>query len=202
MIKAIVFDIGDVVKKGTKDAHKKLTEILGVDYSEFEKLFHNHLHELLIGKMSCSEFSRIVENQFGVKGVEKKWEQSLRKELVFDNDVIRIVKGLRKRYVLGAISNIIDITVRVNRGELAESFFNSLFKIAVFSCEVGLRKPDKDIFEFYLDKAGLRAAECIFIDDKIENLKNPRKMGFHVIHFESADQLKKELEKLGIEWKA
>jgi FMN phosphatase YigB (HAD superfamily) len=43
-----------------------------------------------------------------------------------------------------------------------------------------------------------RAEDSVFIDDREENLVAPRALGFHVIHFESADQLRRELGNAGL----
>ena len=40
--------------------------------------------------------------------------------------------------------------------------------------------------------------ECVFIDDRVENIEGARKLGIHGIVFENKEQLKKDLEKLGV----
>ncbi len=43
-----------------------------------------------------------------------------------------------------------------------------------------------------------RAEECLFIDDRELNLECARQMGMHTIHFQSAVQLRQELEANGV----
>lgn len=56
------------------------------------------------------------------------------------------------------------------------------FDEVVLSAEHGVRKPDPAIFELVLDRLGLRAGECLFVDDSEENLVAARRLGFSTLH--------------------
>ena len=49
-----------------------------------------------------------------------------------------------------------------------------------------------------LDRYCLKAEECVFMDDTPENVEGARRAGIHAFHFESQEQAKAELEKLGV----
>ena len=53
---------------------------------------------------------------------------------------------------------------------LTERDLKGLFDGGVASCEVKVNKPDPRIYQALLDKYHLRADECIFIDDRADNL--------------------------------
>ncbi|MFC2143884.1 HAD-IA family hydrolase [Candidatus Aenigmatarchaeota archaeon] len=74
----------------------------------------------------------------------------------------------------------------------------SYFEPAILSCEIGMAKPHKEIFELALQKLGLKSEECVFIDDREEHLDTPKSMGFKVIHYKDSEQLIKGFRKLGI----
>ena len=63
----------------------------------------------------------------------------------------------------------------------------------VVSGAEGYVKPDPRLFQVLLDRFGLKAEECIFIDDNPDNVAAARRMGFHGILFTGADSLRKEL---------
>lgn len=63
----------------------------------------------------------------------------------------------------------------------------------IVSGEVGLAKPDPEIFRYALDRFGLRAGSTLMIDDTQENLDSAAKMGLGTILFTSADQLRADL---------
>jgi 2-haloacid dehalogenase len=64
----------------------------------------------------------------------------------------------------------------------AYPFFN-WFDGLIISGEVGLIKPDKDIFHLLLERVGRQAGECVFIDDHEPNITTARELGFQTIHF-------------------
>ena len=74
----------------------------------------------------------------------------------------------------------------------------SHFDVVVLSYQVGLAKPQKEIFEHALKELRLKAGECVFIDDKIENIAAAKSLGFKAIHFKDAEQLASELKGLGV----
>lgn len=54
----------------------------------------------------------------------------------------------------------------------------------VFSGQVGLKKPDLEIYNFFVKKSSFPAEEIIFIDDKLENLKPASEVGMRTIFFD------------------
>ncbi len=61
------------------------------------------------------------------------------------------------------------------------------------------RKPEEMIFRIALEVTQRPAQECVFIDDRPLNLENPRRLSMNTIHYESAPQLRQELQKYGVE---
>ena len=59
-------------------------------------------------------------------------------------------------------------------------------------------KPEADIYQTLLDKFGLKAEECVFIDDRPVNCEGAQKAGIHTICFKSFKQAAAELEALGV----
>lgn len=62
------------------------------------------------------------------------------------------------------------------------------FHISVFSCEVGLMKPDPEIYRYILRLSGANPEEAIFVDDALENIESANKLGIHGIQFKNAAQ--------------
>ena len=56
-------------------------------------------------------------------------------------------------------------------------------------------KPEKEIFENLLNKYDLKAEECVFIDDRAENIEGAERVGFVGIQFKSYEQAKESLDK-------
>lgn len=69
------------------------------------------------------------------------------------------------------------------------------FDPIVLSCEVNVKKPDPQIYQILLQKLGLPAEACLFIDNKKENIDAAKRLGFEAILFKSPEQLKADLAK-------
>ena len=72
------------------------------------------------------------------------------------------------------------------------------FKLFVSSCFVGFRKPEREIYQLALEITQKDPAEYCFIDDRAINLECAAKLGMHTIEMQTLDQLRKDLEKLGV----
>jgi len=69
----------------------------------------------------------------------------------------------------------------------------SRFHPAVFSCRVGMVKPEPGIYRHCLGLLGLPAAEALFLDDMPENVAVARGLGMHALEFRSMEDLNREL---------
>ena len=72
----------------------------------------------------------------------------------------------------------------------------NLIEDSLISKDVHQLKPNKDIYESFLNKFDVKAAECVFIDDKPENIEGCKTVGMNGIVFKNSNQLKQELDKL------
>ena len=72
------------------------------------------------------------------------------------------------------------------------------FDVAFSSCYMGLRKPHKEMYRRALDILGKPAERVLFIDDRAENAQGAADAGMKAIRFEGAEQLRRDLETLGV----
>jgi putative hydrolase of the HAD superfamily len=77
-----------------------------------------------------------------------------------------------------------------------ELHFISLADGAVLSYQEKAIKPDSKIFRLFLERYGLNAGECVFIDDQKQNITAARNIGIPGIVFKSYRQAYRELKKL------
>ncbi len=68
----------------------------------------------------------------------------------------------------------------------------------IVSFKVGMTKPDPAVYRFFLEKFGLSASECVFVDDTAENVEVARGLGFEGIVYKNEKELLEELGKLGV----
>ncbi len=73
-----------------------------------------------------------------------------------------------------------------------------LFKVALSSCYLGLRKPEPAIYKRTLDILGRPAERILFIDDRAENVEGAVAAGMRAIRFEGAEAMRRELSSMGV----
>ena len=74
----------------------------------------------------------------------------------------------------------------------------SLLHGRVLSCEEHLLKPEPEIYRLALDRWGLNAEECVFVDDKQANIDGCQAVGIKGIRFAGCTALRRQLRLLNI----
>jgi 2-haloacid dehalogenase len=121
------------------------------------------------------------------------WPQMLRDEIP---GTVAILRELRSRDVrLFALTNWSAETFPMARPRFP---FFDWFDGIVVSGEVGWIKPDARIYRHLLDRYGLQADDCLFIDDSAANVAGAEAVGIKGLHFTSPTQLRGDLTGLGL----
>lgn len=107
---------------------------------------------------------------------------------------IELVKILKRNFKVGLLSNQVDWIDELE----SKYYFRELFDLVVISKEVGCIKPEKKIFEIFVNKAKVNPEEILFIDDQKNFKKAAEKFGIKSILYKTPEKLKKELSNLGI----
>jgi putative hydrolase of the HAD superfamily len=74
--------------------------------------------------------------------------------------------------------------------------FMSRFQAGIYSSRVGMIKPEPEIFSA-LDALRGSHERPVFIDDSLANIQAARAHGWTTLHYQSAHQIARELEKIG-----
>lgn len=89
------------------------------------------------------------------------------KSITIEPDVLDILKQLRDGgYLIGIVSNV-SLYHDLMLADLERLGLAPFLKAAVFSSEVGFRKPDPRIFRVALDRLGVEAPEAVFVGDRL-----------------------------------
>ena len=109
-----------------------------------------------------------------------------------------MLAGLGRRYRLVLVSNTNALhfeMIRETYGHLLRHFDD-----LVLSYEVHAMKPQPEIFQAAVERAGCRPQECFYTDDIAAYIEAARRMGIDAVAFESRMQLEGEMRRRGIEW--
>ncbi len=92
---------------------------------------------------------------------------------------------LKKKYNLYLLSNTnqthFDSFAPYLDKLLGAGVWDTLFNKVYYSHQIGLRKPDREIFEYVVTDAGLQPQHCLYLDDLEKNLMAPAAMGMHTL---------------------
>ena len=197
MIRNIVFDIGNVL---AAFRWKEYTEELGFEGEAAERQARATTldplwREVDRGVMSLDDIitAMIAKDPEIEADIRLFFED--RRRLVMEYDYSRgWLEELKARgYLIYLLSNY----SQDHFGYISRNFnFFGLEDGRVISFEEKLLKPDSRIYEVLLNRYGLKAEECVFLDDTPANIEGAVKIGMKGIVFESYKQGREELEKL------
>ncbi|MCL5957767.1 MAG: HAD-IA family hydrolase [Chloroflexi bacterium] len=128
-----------------------------------------------LGELSSEEFW----TQLGFAGSYPEIEyQYLDTSFSLDGDFFDTTDGLRAKYNLAILSNdVYEWASFLRRKYDIDRFFEHV----VVSGEAKYRKPDLRVFEVLLGKLKTSAANCVLIDDKLDNLRSAKALSFKTV---------------------
>lgn len=186
MIKAIIFDFFGVIRTDSYNAWLARNDIARVgDYFDASL-------QVDMGRITRDEFLLKISELIGHTVTIEELDAGA----VIDQVVINIAETLHDSYRLGLVSNAPS---KLIRKILADNNLVRLFEKIVISSEVGMVKPNPDIFKYTLQELAITAHEAIFIDDNKQNVEQAEKLGIVGIQFTTITQLKKDLAANGID---
>lgn len=110
-------------------------------------------------------------------------------------EMAALLTELGTRYPLYLLSN----TNESHYGFLSTQFkVDRHFQELILSHKVGFTKPDPRIYQEVLNRSGIAASKCLFVDDLERNVAAAAALGMHTIRFVGIEDLKQRLNALGI----
>ena len=200
-IENIIFDLGNVlIDFDHRQAAKRIAEFSDMGEKEiFELFFDSQLTGLFEeGKISAprfySEIKKILNLKLDFRQFVPIWN-----EIFFFSEknlqVYDILNSLRKKYKVAILSNI-----NILHLEYIKKTFPVLGALENFlaSCELGLRKPEPEIYHKVLEIIGARGANTFYTDDRPELVESAKNLGIQGFVFSGTEQLKKDLCTAGV----
>ncbi len=83
-------------------------------------------------------------------------------------------------------------------GGYPRALLDSTFDELVFSGEVGMRKPDREIFAYAADRVGAQLTRCVFIDDAPANVAAAQRYGMTAVLHKGDDAATREAVLAGL----
>jgi epoxide hydrolase-like predicted phosphatase len=190
--KSIIFDLGGVILNIDYNLTRRAFENAGIKnfhdmYSQTsaDALFSN----LETGEISnddfYKEFNKLTGLNLPVDEIEHAWNAML---LTFRENSLKFLDSIRPQYSLYLLSNTnhihLDAFNKIYHQTARSKTFEKHFDKAYYSCEMGLRKPKADIYEFVLKENNLNPSDTLFVDDLVQNVEAARLAGMQAILLE------------------
>lgn len=198
-ISAIFWDVGGVLLTNAWDREQRQRALghFKLDEAEFDDRHEMVVSSFERGKISLDEYLQrtLFYRKRPFTPTEfRDYMFSLSQPLP---EVLELARGLAKsaRNLMGTINNE---SKELNQYRIRKFGLREIFTLFLSSCYVGLRKPEDAIYRLALEVTQKMPEECCFVDDRALNLEAAERLGMHTIRMESAEQLRQELQKLGV----
>ncbi len=199
-ISTILWDVGGVLLTNAWDRQQRDAVLarFGIDRADFELRHAEVAEPWERDEVSVDEYLRRTVFFEPRSFSEAEFLDAMRAEsALLPDSALGIVRQLSAsdEYVMATVNNESRAMneYRLKRFELPESF-SAFFT----SCYLGLRKPDRRIYQIALDVLQRDPEDVAFIDDRPENVAAAASLGIHAIRYEGSAPLADELARLGI----
>jgi putative hydrolase of the HAD superfamily len=195
-MKGLLVDFGGVLTSNVFDSFREFCRDEGIDPDRVKTLFRENpealglVRSLEVGDISEEDFSR----DFGaLLGIENR-DDLVNRMFGHIKPDEAMVEAVRRARAAGLRTGLLSNSMGAGRYD--RSAFPELFDGIVISGEVGMHKPQPEIFELACERVGLAPADCVFVDDLRENCEGAEAVGMTAILHRGADTTLPELERL------
>ena len=198
MIRAVLFDADGVIQKASDRFYPDLTGLVENDGDRFAA-------EVFSAEGPCAtgegDFRQVLIE------VLARWEVDLSVDEV-----------LQIWYQIDLVDNLFELLNQIQQQDIkvalatnqqayrmtymgSELGYDHHFDASFYSCSVGFKKPQLEFYQHAIDRLELPAEQCLFLDDKLENVIAAREVGLQAEQFEfstvqaGAEELRIVLEK-------
>lgn len=199
MVKNIVFDLGGVLL--TLDMRACINSFTNLGYSNFEEILSETLQkgfflEFEEGKINLEEFNKLIRANSSENVSDELIEKAMSSFLIgIDTYKLKFLEALKQSYNLFMLSNTNPLAMKIvnpmfeAEGKNIKFYFNKLY----LSYQLGVAKPNNEIFQLMTSDAGFLPEETLFIDDSPKNLESASRLGFLTLKIDSQSNFEEDI---------
>jgi epoxide hydrolase-like predicted phosphatase len=206
-LRGLVIDWGGVLTTGLPDVMARWADEADFDPEHYRTLMRewfgpevglearfNPVHALERGEMSVPDFeARLAEGLTRLSGEPVSADGLLARMFAYFEHAPDMAGLVRRAHETGIRTALLSNSWG---NDYPRDGWEEMFDVVVISGEVGMRKPDAEIFEHTLGELGLTAPECVFVDDLPHNVDAAVAMGFVGVRHSAYAKTAQELEAL------
>ena len=189
MIKTIIFDFGDIFINLNKQKEIDEFKKLGLDGPNEELIQLNDSFER--GKITELEFIQGFQKYLpnaDIHDIRKAWNSIIGEFPLYR---LEFLQKLKTKYRLFLLTNTDAMHISRFEHMAGISFFSDFyqcFEKVYYSFEMGMRKPEPEIFSYILKKHDLSPKRTLFVDDKKENTDAAATLGINVWNLQVGEE--------------
>jgi putative hydrolase of the HAD superfamily len=197
-ITTVISDFGGVLTTPLVQSFAAVQDETGIPFEELAKAMariqeedgRHPLFELETGKLTEVEFLQklgdSLEPVLGHRPELHRFSEIYFEALHPNEPMIDLMREAKESgHRMGLLTNNVREWEPLWRSMLP---VDEIFEVVVDSGFVGCRKPDREIYDITLERMGVQAGECLFIDDIDVNCKSARDLGMSAVHYQHNDQ--------------
>jgi putative hydrolase of the HAD superfamily len=195
-VSALILDLGNVlVKHDNARLFRTLAQRVGKPVEELHTRLDAALWERVNrGQLPGDSLRVELCERLGVSDVTAdEFFDLWNSHFTVDDEMVNEVSGMVGQRKLVLLSNTHDLHVQWIRARVPVL---SRFDALVLSCEVGLVKPEPEIYRRALAATGIPAAESVFFDDVERYVEGAREVGLRARVFTTVEQFRRDLSEL------
>jgi HAD superfamily hydrolase (TIGR01509 family) len=188
----VVFDLGGIVvpESGTL-IDNEMSAYLRVSPPQLSSFTSKFRRGLTTGKVSLLEMYSDILREWGLPFLP---DDVLKYHLAFyrqvstqhNSEVVRLIETLKNHFGVACLTNTEKEIAEICRDTGLYDYFHKVF----LSIDLGMQKPDREIYEKVVDIIGCSSENIIFIDDKMENVQAAIDVGMIGFLFNDAEELR------------
>ena len=186
-VEHIVFDFGDVLNYHLKTKEEKDALVRAAEMAPnvFFERYWSHRGAYDIGKLDAEQYWNLVLDDPTAVRVSILRQIDVQVAVRLNFDMWQWVRQLRKLgKTLTLLSNMPHDLARYHERASIHDNFHYTF----FSCDVGMAKPDPDIYQLVMNETGVAGEHTLLLDDTLENVAAARDAGWEAVQFRSLEQ--------------
>jgi len=187
-IKNLLFDFGGVFYQISPEKSKNELLKLQIPVTSWINKKNNIFFQFEKGELSADEFLRLLQVSSALfpdfSAITDAFNLML---LGCPLENVRMLARFSKHYHCFLLSNTNIIhyekfSTEIKNSRLKSKFYQ-YFSKEYYSFEMGMRKPEAEIFTFILRDSGIKPEETLFVDDDLQNILTAASLKFQCYHF-------------------
>jgi epoxide hydrolase-like predicted phosphatase len=204
--RGLLIDWGGVLTSGLPEAMRAWAEADGIDYDAYYTAMTDWLETGLV-EAELNPIHALERGQIAVPDFERKLAAVLRRAdggpVPAEGLIERMFAHFEHQPQMSALVRRAR-TAGIRTALLSNSWGNryprdtwdGMFDAIVISGEIGLRKPEPEIYRYAADAVGLVPNQCVFVDDMRRNVAAAQAVGMRGLHHIGYEDTRRELETL------